>query len=82
MLTIAQLVEHHLVTVRVAGSNPVGHPIYARVAQLVRALVLHARCRKFESYLEYHFLAPLVELVIQQAATLFISIQVQGGAPF
>ena len=25
--------------------------------------------------------APLVELVIQQAATLFISVQVRGGAP-
>ena len=35
MVIVVQLVERQFVVLVVAGSNPVGHPIYASLAQLV-----------------------------------------------
>ena len=35
MVTVVQLVERQFVALVVAGSSPVGHPIFALLAQLV-----------------------------------------------
>ena len=46
---IAQLGEHLPYKQGVTGSSPVVTTIYGGVAQLVRVLACHARCREFES---------------------------------
>ena len=46
---IAQLGEHLPYKQGVIGSSPIATTIYGGVAQLVRALACHARCREFES---------------------------------
>ena len=46
---IAQLGEHLPYKQGVIGSSPIVTTIYGGVAQLVRVLACHARCREFES---------------------------------
>ena len=46
---IAQLGEHLPYKQGVIGSSPIVTTIFGGVAQLVRVLACHARCREFES---------------------------------
>ena len=52
---IAQLGEHLPYKQGVIGSSPIVTTIYGGVAQLVRVLACHARCREFESRHFRHF---------------------------
>lgn len=57
MVSLAQLVEHQIVVLRVAGSSPVAHPIQETSGRSAAgsALALGARGRQFESDRPDHF---------------------------
>lgn len=51
---VAQLGEHQFCILRVVGSIPIISTILGRLAQLVRAVVLRASGREFESLAAHH----------------------------
>ena len=62
---VAQRIERYPAEVEVVGSNPAKRAIFVlgRLAQLVRALALHARGHWFESSTAHHFiLGGLIEI--------------------
>ena len=63
---------------RFKGSSPFRCTIYGGLAQLVRALALHARSRKFESCILHHYLAKQFSWLERQPVTL----EVEGSRPF
>ena len=58
---MAQLVAHFIGNEEVAGSNPAGST-FGCLAQLVRAIALHAIGRRFESYSTHHNLSDFIFL--------------------
>ena len=50
LVSIAQLVEHQVVVLRVMGSNPLVHPyFFQEIAQLGSVSVLGTECQGFKS---------------------------------
>ena len=74
---VAQLVEHNLAKVGVAGSNPVFRSLFGSVVQLVRIQACHAWGREFESRPN----RKIIREVAQVVAHLVWDQRVAGSSP-